>query len=105
MAQANLQPAVAVVTTGGTAVVSVPANPMGGFLQNPLDPADQGIIGSAEPIYVDPLNVPGAAPGAGNGTCFVIYPGQSWQIIPGQTTPTRVNAATSGHKFAGIFWN
>jgi len=40
----------------------------------------------------------------GNDTTFVLQPGQSWTGIPGQTTRTSVNAATSGHKFSAIYW-
>lgn len=91
------------VSVGGTAVTAVPANPAGGFLQNPQSADDQGIV-TAEVMYIDPINVPGSTPGSGNGTCFAIYPGQSWPLIAGQTTATRVNAATSGHKFSGVYW-
>lgn len=91
------------VVTGGTAVTAVPVNPAGGFIQNPQSADDQAIV-TAEVMYVDPINAPGSAPGAGNGTCFVLYPGQTWSIIAGQTTQTRVNAGTSGHKFSGVFW-
>lgn len=91
------------IVAGGTAVQVFPANPAGGFLQNPWDAADQD-VSPAEPIYVDPINVPGSTPGSGNGTTFVIYPGQNWDVIPGQTTPTRFNAATTGHKISAIYW-
>jgi hypothetical protein len=50
-------------------------------------------------MYVDPV---GAAGTQANGTTFAIYPGESWTLIPGQTTPTSVNAPTSGHKFSGV---
>jgi len=92
------------VVTGGTAITSIPANPLGGFIQNPYSAADQGISPDPEPLYVDPINVPGSTPGAANGTCFVLYPGQTWPVIPGQSTQTRVNAATSGHKLSSIYW-
>jgi hypothetical protein len=92
-----------VVTTGGTPVVVVPAGPNGGFITNPVYPADQGLGSgvSAEALYVDPLN---PATLAANGTCFRLGPGETWEIIPGQTTPTTVNAATSGHKFSVVWY-
>ena len=92
-----------VVVTGGVAVIAIPANPNGGFITNPVASADQGIL-TAEPLYIDAVGTPGAGPAAGNGTTFVLYPGQTWEIIPGQTTPTQVNAVTSGHKFSAIYW-
>lgn len=92
-----------VVSVGGTAVTAIPAGPLGGVIQNPLAAADQG-LGAAEVLYVDPVAVPGSTPGDGNGTTFVIYPGQTWSVIPEQSTPTRVNAASSGHKFSCVRW-
>ena len=41
---------------------------------------------------------------AGNVTTFALQPGQSWYAVPGQTTVTSVNAATTGHKFACAVW-
>ena len=87
------------VTTGGTAVTVVPGGPNGGFITNPYTAADQG-ISAAENLYVDAVDT---ATTTGNGTTFTIFPGGSWPIIPGQTTPTTVNAVTSGHKFS-VTW-
>ena len=90
------------VATGGTPVQVVAAGPNGGFITNPSSADDQG-ISAAEPLYISPVSAtPGSAPGNGNGTTFVLYPGQTWTIIPGQSTATFVNAATSGHKFSGV---
>ena len=94
------------VVTGGSPVTvtsGIVAGIGGGFIQNPYNPDDQGLT-DAEPLYVDPVGTPSSGPGAGWGTTFVLYPGQTWTMIPGQTTPTRVNAATSGHRFSAIFW-
>lgn len=91
------------IVSAGSPVTTFPGNVSGGVLQNPLDPADQGLA-VAEPIYVDVVNPPGAGPGFGNGTTFVIYPGQTWSAIPGQTTPTLVNAESLNHKFSAIYW-
>jgi hypothetical protein len=96
-------PGTVTIVAGGAPITTFPGNISGGIIQNPLDSADQG-ISVAEPIYVDPINPPGSAPGDGNGTTFVIYPGQTWSVIPGQTTPTQVNAATTNHKFSGVYW-
>lgn len=93
-----------VVVTGGTPVQAVPANPNGGFITNPLTAADQG-LGTAETLYVDPVSTtPGSTPGSGNGTATALAPGQTWYLIPGQTTPTFVNAASSGHKFTVVWF-
>jgi hypothetical protein len=94
------------VATGGLAVTAFPGGISGGIIQNPYSSTDQNIASPPGPeqIYVDPINVPGSAPGAGNGTTFVLAPGQVWTVIPGQTTLTRVNAPTSGHKYSAVFW-
>lgn len=92
------------ITTGGTPVQVAPGNVNGGFITNPSSASDQG-IGGAEPLYVSCVVAnPGSAPGAGNGTTFVLYPGQTWTMIPGQTTQTWVNAATNGHNFSGTYY-
>lgn len=91
-----------VVTTGATPVQVAPGGENGGFITNPADPTDQG-LGTAEDLYVTCVgSAPGSAPGDGNGTTFVLFPGQTWEFIPGQTTATWVNAASNGHKFSGI---
>lgn len=92
------------VTTGGTAVVAVNGPVLnGGFIQNPASAADQG-LSSAEDLIVNPVGA-AAAPGVAggiNGTNFRIPPGEVWQLIPGQTTNTSVNATTSGHRFSVV---
>ena len=45
-----------------------------------------------------------ATPGSGWGTTFTLLPGAVWTAIPGQLTPTWVNAATAGHRFSAISW-
>lgn len=97
----NVQPGRAsTVVTGGTAVAAVPVNPNGGIITNPLNAEDQG-VDPAEPLYINPIS-PGTT--AGNGSNFALAPGQSWVVIPGQTTQTWVNAASDGHKFSVVFW-
>lgn len=91
------------VAAGGTAAVVISANPQGGIIQNPIAAADQAIGGgNIEPLYVDPTGAPATT--TGNGTTFRIEPGQIWNAIAGQTTTTSMNAATSGHKIAGVQW-
>lgn len=94
----------AVVTTGGTAVEAIPVNPNGGIITNPLTAADQGLTGPGvvpEPLYVNPIN---QATLTANGNTFALAPGQSWVVIPGQSSSTFVNAASNGHKFSVVYW-
>lgn len=90
----------AFVNAAGTPVVAVAANPNGGFITNPLLAADQGVP-NEEPLYINPI---GDAGTQANGSTFALQPGQTWTVIPGQTTPTSVNAASAGHKFSVISW-
>ena len=89
-----------IVATGGVSVIAVPANPTGGIITNPFLATDQGIA-AAEVLYVSPVV---GANTVANGTTFALQPGQSWTIIPGQTTVTSVNALTAGHKFSVVWW-
>lgn len=92
------------IVTGGVAVSAIPANVVGGVIANPVNAIDQG-LGASEDIIVGPIDAPpDATPGNGNGKYFVISPGGTWTIIPGQDTATFVNAASSGHKFSAIYW-
>ena len=89
------------VLLGGTAVVVIPPNANGGVITNPYAASDQGLE-NAEVLYIDPTGA--AADLSANGTAFALQPGQEWTIIPGQTTSTSVNAASSGHKFSAIYY-
>jgi hypothetical protein len=89
---------VSVVAAGGTAVTAVGPNPNGGYIQNPASAADQGVA-AAEPLYINPVTTAGVA---GYGTTFALAPGETWFVIPGQTTSTSVNAASSGHRFTVV---
>ena len=91
----------AVITTGGTAVTAALANPNGGFITNPLLASDQGIA-VAEVLYINPTGI--NATTSANGTTFALQPGQTWFIIPGQTTTTTANATTSGHKYSIVVY-
>jgi hypothetical protein len=82
------------VPTGGTAVVAIGANPNGGFITNPAS--------ATETLFVDPTG--NAATLTAGGTCFGLAPGQTWSVIPGQTTSTSVNAASNGHTFSSVVW-
>ncbi len=92
------------IPVGGTAVTAIAANPSGtngGYITNPLSATDQGIT-TAEPLILDPTSV---SPGLNaNGTAIALQPGQTFLLIPGQTTAVMVNAATSGHKFTSIVY-
>src|ERR1700680_1245837 len=89
-----------VVGMGGTAVQAVPGNVNGGYITNPVAAVDQGLA-VAEDLFVSPV---GAAALGGHGATFRIPPGGTWNIIPGQTTPTSVNAVSSGHNFSVVYW-
>lgn len=88
------------IVTGGTAVTVVPPNPNGGYISNPYSASDQG-ISVAEWIYVDPVT---SAILGSYGTTSGIAPGGSFNIIPGTTLPTTVNAATTGHRFTVVWY-
>lgn len=90
------------VASGGIPVTLFSANVSGGLMVNPSSADDQDISGVIEDVFVDPTGAPAAL--IGNGTCFRIYPGGSWNAVPGQTTTTSMNASTSGHKTSAIQW-
>lgn len=89
-----------IITAGGSAEIAINPSPNGGYITNPVTAADQGIA-AAEVLYVDPVTSPGLA---ANGTTVALQPGQTWNVIPGQTTPTRVNAQNTGHRFTVVVW-
>jgi hypothetical protein len=91
-----------VVITGGTAVKVAQGPIRGGYLFNPLNAAAQG-IGTAENLYVDPVNAPGSTDAAGNGTTTIAAPGATIALLPlAAGAQYRVNAATSGHTFTVV---
>ncbi len=81
------------VITAGQAVTAIPPNPNGGIIMNPPS--------APENLYVNPV---GAASASAGGANFEIPPGGVWNVIPGQTTPTSVNAASNNHEFSAIYW-
>ena len=84
---------VSIVTTGGTAVTAIAASPNGGFITNPST--------ATEYLFVNPVTT---ATTTASGTTFGLAPGQTWEVIAGQTTVTSVNAVTSGHAFSSVSW-
>lgn len=88
------------VTTGGEAVQAILGGPNGGTISNPVLASDQG-LSVAEDLFVNPLE---DATLEGNTTTFRLVPGQSWSVVPGQTTVTSVNALSPGHKFSVFSW-
>jgi hypothetical protein len=89
------------VVTGGAAVTVVTGPITGGWLTNPLSASEQGIA-TAESLYLSQSTTPGLV---GNGAVANLYPGQNWTfgaLDAGVTV--MINAATSGHKFAGEVW-
>ena len=88
------------ITTGGTAVVAVPANASGGYITNPYSAADQNIP-TAEWLYVNPVS---SAILGSYGTTSGLAPGSSFNIIAGTTIATTVNAATSNHRFTVVWY-
>lgn len=81
------------VTTGGTPVQAAPGGISGGFVNNPST--------AAGTLFVNPVT---AAITTASGTTFGLAPGQIWTMIPGQTTPTSVNAEDDGHAFTVVYW-
>ena len=84
----------------GGNVTAIPSNPNGGFIINPLSATDQGLA-VAEVLYVDPINNAGLV---AFGTTFALQPGQRWDLIPGQTSATSVNALSASHRFSAVYW-
>ena len=85
-----------IVPIAGVSVLVVLGGPLGGVIENPVAAADQGLA-EAEPLYVNPL---GPATLFGNGTTIRLDPGESWEMVPGQTNGTWVNAPSAGHEFS-----
>jgi hypothetical protein len=86
--------------TPGTAVIAIDVNQAGGYVVNPILPADQGLA-TAEPLYINQV---GNAALAANGTTIALQPGQSYAVIPNTTTPVTVASASASHKFTAVMW-
>lgn len=87
--------------TPGSAVIAIAVNQAGGYVVNPYDPNDQGLV-TAEPLFVDQV---GNATLHANGTTIALQPGQSYTIIPNTTTPVTVASASANHKFTAVMWS
>lgn len=81
------------VLVAGTSVVAANASPNGGFITNPADAPGY--------LFVDPVV---SADVVAGGTTFGLAPGQSWSLIPGQTTQTTVNSNISNHVFSVVVY-
>lgn len=93
-------PAVQTSATPGVAVSAIAPNMSGGYIVNPLLPADQGLA-TAEALYV---NQAASAVLNANGTTVALQPGQSYTVIPQTTTPVTVASASANHKFTSVQW-
>jgi hypothetical protein len=96
---------VAGIATQTSAVAGQPINAIspnvsGGFIVNPLSPADQGLA-NAEPLFV---NQAGPAATAANNTTLALQPGQSYSVIAGTTTGVSVASLSANHKFTAVQW-
>lgn len=94
------------VATGGAAVVVATGPINGGYIANPLSPYAQNLSPSApENLYLDMVATPGATDALAFGTTILLVPGQDF-MLPALAAGVvvRVNAATSGHRFAGALW-
>lgn len=86
------------VPTGGTAVVAAGPVQNGGFIMNPASADGQG-LSVPESLFIDPVASCLAQQGP---TTFEIAPGETWNLIAGQTTNTWVNCVSDGHKFSVV---
>jgi hypothetical protein len=101
MAQVQLWPlSLARIGVGGTPVTAIFGPVLGGFIVNPEKAADQTIAVS-ETLFIDLVHPAGLIESA---TTFKLQPGQSFPVPAGFTGQVSVNAATTGHSFAGLFF-
>lgn len=94
------RPAVTAVAIGGRAEVAAFGPVLGGFILNPATAEGQGLE-TVEVLYVDVVS---EATVGETVTSVPIQPGARYTITPGQTTNVSVNAASDGHKFAGVIF-
>jgi hypothetical protein len=103
-----LTPGNATTTTiamGGTAVTVVTGPCKGGYITNPPNAASQG-IGTAENLYVDPVNSPGHTDAAANGTTALLVPGQTFSFSAlASGVVIKANGNTTGHKFSAVVFS
>jgi hypothetical protein len=100
MSTAVAGPASQTSATPGTAVTAIASNQSGGYITNPLNPADQGLV-AAEPLFVNQVT---NAALAANGTTVALQPGETYQVVPNTITPVTASAASPNHKFTSVQW-
>lgn len=93
-------PNVQTAPSPGTAVIAILQNQSGGYVVNPLSPADQGLP-TAEVLFVSQVST---ADTHANGTTIALQPGQSYTVIPNTTTPVTVASLSPSHKFTAVQW-
>jgi hypothetical protein len=86
------------IITGGKPVAAALGPALGGYIVNPQLAADQGLT-APEVLYVDVVNP--AVIGV-TATCVAIQPGGKFKIPTNFVGAVSINAASSGHKFAGV---
>lgn len=86
------------IIVGGRPEVALSTFRYGGVIINPATTEDQNLP-NLEVLYVDPT---ARATPYESATTVAIQPGQSFNVPPGQTTLTWVNAVTGGHTFVAI---
>jgi len=71
---------------------------IGGLIQNPPTPEDQGLT-SIENLYVSLVD---PASTIESGTTYLVPPGSFFTIPPGNIRNVYVNAPSGGHRFSGV---
>jgi hypothetical protein len=87
-------------STANQPIAAIDVNQAGGYITNPIQPADQGLA-TAEPLYVNQV---GPATTLANGTTIALQPGQTYSVIPYTTTQVSVASASPNHKFTAVQW-
>jgi hypothetical protein len=92
------------IAIGGTAVALVIGPCNGGYCTNPANAAAQGIA-TAENLYIDMVNPPGATDATAYGSTVLLTPGQNFTIPAiGAGVIVWGCAATSGHNVTVVVW-
>lgn len=86
------------IQAAGVSVIASFGGVLGGFIVNPRNSADQGIV-TPETLYVDPTGPATLVP---SPTTVAVEPGGSFEIPPETTGPVWVNARTAGHRFTAV---
>jgi hypothetical protein len=92
------------IAAGGAAITVFTGPIAGGFIQNPLSAAGQGIATAAN-LYINMIAAPGSTDAAAGGGTITLVPGASYAVPPLAAGVTlRANAATTNHKFTAFKW-